>query len=288
MATTIFPTTNDVSAAPGGGGKGLSEPNLSGWLKALAGTNFVVSGFTLPSSDPDLTISIGAGEAVIEGYRVVIDTATGLALAPNATNHIYLKLTRDGAGNVNGAAFEVNTAGIQPAESVYLAQAVTNATSVTSTVDKRPLGLMVFQTRVVNVPSVRVYHDAYQSIISSTYTALEFNREDFDTDEMHDTVTNNSRLTVRTAGKYLIMAQVAFEPNTTGLRSLHIRRNGAINIASISRYAEGQGVRTELSVTTLYALVTGDYVEAVVSQESGGPLEVPPNMAVFSMVRVGD
>ncbi|MGE5553290.1 MAG: phage tail protein [Betaproteobacteria bacterium] len=136
MATTIFPTVNDVGGS--GAGKVLSEANLTALIKMLS-QNFVVSGFTLPSSDPDLVIPVAAGEAMISGYRVVLDAATNVTCTANATNHIYLKLNRDASGNVTGATFEVNTTGTAPADAVKIGMAVAGASSITSTTDARPL-----------------------------------------------------------------------------------------------------------------------------------------------------
>jgi len=137
MTTKIFPTVQDVGG--GGAGKVITEANLSAWLKQLLGQNFVLSGFTVPASSADLTLSVAAGEANIAGYRVVIDTATTVTCTASATNHIYLKLTRDASQNVTGATFEVNTTGTAPADSVKIATAVAGASSITSTTDARVL-----------------------------------------------------------------------------------------------------------------------------------------------------
>src|SRR5689334_6638767 len=60
-------------------------------------------------------------------------------------------------------------------------------------------------------PAVRVTHNTTQSITNNTATVLAFNTERFDqaggaSAAMHDTVTNNSRLTALYAGIYLINA----------------------------------------------------------------------------------
>src|SRR5262245_1380457 len=62
-------------------------------------------------------------------------------------------------------------------------------------------------------PAVHVTHNANQSINTATDTVLAFNTERFDqcantADTMHDTVTNNSRLTCRYAGVYQITAHI--------------------------------------------------------------------------------
>src|SRR5262245_40483526 len=66
------------------------------------------------------------------------------------------------------------------------------------------------------VPAARAYHSANQSINSGTNTTLNFDSERFDSDTIHDNVTNNSRLTCKTAGKYLICCNVRWASNATG------------------------------------------------------------------------
>lgn len=137
MAVKIFPTVNDVGG--GGAGKVITEDNLVKLIKMFLGQNFVLSGFTVPASSTTLNLDVAAGEANIAGYRVVIDTATTVTCTASVTNYIYLKLTRDASKNVTGATFEVNTTGTAPADSILIATAVTDASTVTSTTDKRIL-----------------------------------------------------------------------------------------------------------------------------------------------------
>lgn len=139
MTVKVFPTLGDVGGA--GAGKVLTEANLVSWLKPLLGGNFVVSGFTVPASSATLNLDVAAGESLLSGYRVVIDTTTTLAMTASVTNHIYLKLTRDASQNVTEATFEVNTTGTAPADSVKIATATADASTVTSTADARVLML---------------------------------------------------------------------------------------------------------------------------------------------------
>lgn len=76
-------------------------------------------------------------------------------------------------------------------------------------------------------PCVRAYHSTTQAIANSSLTILNCNSELFDTDSNHDTVTNNSRLTCKTAGKYQITSIVAWPSNATGYRRLAIPLNGS-------------------------------------------------------------
>lgn len=135
----------------------------------------------------------------------------------------------------------------------------------------------------------RVFHNAVQSIPNNTVTALTFNSERADTDTIHDTATNNSRLTCKTAGVYQISAHVGYASNTTGYRVLQLTVNGTTTIAS-EVVTPVTGVPTRLTVTSLYALAVNDYVEAQAFQTSGGALnteQVANYSPEFMMVRLG-
>src|SRR6266498_153432 len=80
------------------------------------------------------------------------------------------------------------------------------------------------------MPCARVYHNVAQTTTTAIALALAFNSERFDTDTIHDTLTNNTRLTCKTAGVYEIGGGVEFAANATGVRSLQIRLNGTTAI----------------------------------------------------------
>jgi hypothetical protein len=144
---------------------------------------------------------------------------------------------------------------------------------------------------VVQAPAIgaRIFNSAAISIANNVVTALSFNSERYDTDTIHDTVTNNTRMTCRTAGLYDISASVEWAgPNATGHRSTHIRLNGATFIAGESIPPSSDDV-TRQTISTQYSLAAGDYVEVIVSQSSGGALNVNASAnqsPEFSMVRV--
>lgn len=137
--------------------------------------------------------------------------------------------------------------------------------------------------KLVNLPfvpsdeiSARVYNSTYLSIPNNTETTLTFDSERWDTDEIHSTVSNTSRLTAPTAGKYFIYAHVRFSQNPTGRRLLRLKL-GAPATHLATQDAPGFSAATDstfLSVSTHYQLAAGDYVEAVVIQSSGGQLDV--------------
>lgn len=142
---------------------------------------------------------------------------------------------------------------------------------------------------VVFPAAARVYHNANQSIANATDTILAFNSERFDTDVIHDTVTNNSRLTCKTAGKYQITAGIGWAANATGYRIVHILHNGSVKIASETAPVVSATVNQFQNVTTFYDLAVNDYVEVQVEQTSTAALNVlvlANRSAEFMMVKV--
>jgi len=121
--------------------------------------------------------------------------------------------------------------------------------------------------------SARVTHSATQSIANNTVTALAFDTERFDTDTIHDNVTNNSRLTCQTAGKYCLIAQGAFANNATGERQMTVRLNGGTQLGNTLQDAVN-GDETYFFAVTFTDLVVGDYVEIEFWQNSGAALNV--------------
>jgi len=126
----------------------------------------------------------------------------------------------------------------------------------------------------MTVPSARVYGSANQSIADSSTVALAFNSERYDTDSMHDTATNNTRLTCNTTGTYSITGSVQFAANATGRRLIQVRINGATVIATAGFNTVSGSFNTDIVVTTDYQLSATDYVELVAFQNSGGALNV--------------
>ena len=111
--------------------------------------------------------------------------------------------------------------------------------------------------------STLIHARAYTNISGQSLTAgvvIPLELENFDTNDFHDNVTNNSRLTIPVglAGVYLIGAQVRLGNANPGV--IAIRLNGTTFIAM----AGMRGYSTNIagnSATTIYTLAEGDYVE---------------------------
>jgi hypothetical protein len=128
-------------------------------------------------------------------------------------------------------------------------------------------------TSLADPPRVRVYNSANIATATATPLALTFNSERFDTDTMHSTAVNTSRITFTTGGYYMIGAGIEFASNATGYRSVTLRISGATEIACEVRPAVS-GAVTRVSISTLWGVAAGAYVECIVDQNSGGALNV--------------
>ena len=73
------------------------------------------------------------------------------------------------------------------------------------------------------IPSVRLKHSVNQSKANGSFYAVNFDTEVYDTDSMYNPTTNN-RITINTAGVYLMNGQVRFDISATGTRVLAIRK----------------------------------------------------------------
>lgn len=118
----------------------------------------------------------------------------------------------------------------------------------------------------------RAYHSLDQSLANNTNVTLAFNSERYDSDTIHDNTTNNSRLTCKTEGNYLIGGNVAFAGNATGIRQIGIVLNGSTTIAALRIPAISAD--SMLAISTIYPLSVNDYVQITAYQSSGGSLNV--------------
>jgi hypothetical protein len=126
---------------------------------------------------------------------------------------------------------------------------------------------------LIDPPACSLKESSTQSIADSTYVALTSNEENFDNDSMHSTVSNTSRITIQTAGRYLITATVYFTVNSTGARVLRLVTNGTSSTDMVAVGASAGGP-TILPFAKPLVLSAGDYVEVHASQNSGGALDV--------------
>lgn len=105
----------------------------------------------------------------------------------------------------------------------------------------------------------------YNSLGSGGYTSIQFDDEYFDTESIHSTVSNTSRLTCVTAGVYLIWGQ-ANAPSGGTTKGIRIYLNGTTTIGrSVLSTAGGFGA----PVVAVRNLAVSNYVELQIFHDVG-------------------
>ena len=119
--------------------------------------------------------------------------------------------------------------------------------------------------------SCRLRDASGQSIANNTPTDIAFDTELFDTDTMHDNTTNNTRITFKTEGKYLVGGGFEMGANTSGIRAISITEGGDTTIAYYQDSAAAEG-SPALFISTLYNFAVDEYITLNCKQTSGGAL----------------
>lgn len=125
----------------------------------------------------------------------------------------------------------------------------------------------------------RVYKTSNQSIPSGTITPVTWDVDHVDVANLHDTVTNNSRITINAAGgngTWLIIANIVWAVSSLGYRRVQIFNNVYGVIGDVNN--DG-GEQTALGVmqqccTLSIAVGTGDWFECRVSHNAGSALNI--------------
>ncbi len=116
-------------------------------------------------------------------------------------------------------------------------------------------------------PAVFAWRDPTQTTTSGVLTPIALTSELYDTDAMHDTSTNNTRITINTPGVYLLDGHSSWAADPVD-GSITFYFNGTANI-QISNVV---GDYRSMNLTEVRNFVVGDYIELAVLQISGGDL----------------
>jgi len=113
------------------------------------------------------------------------------------------------------------------------------------------------------------------TLSNNTDTYLTFSGELYDTDSMHSTSSNTSRITIPSGkgGYYDIRWSMVFDNNSSGNRRVRLVKNGTTYEFGPILTIKGDGL-TGLSNSSVVSTVAGDYWELQAFQDSGGALNV--------------
>lgn len=138
--------------------------------------------------------------------------------------------------------------------------------------------------------AIRVESSTNQSIPNDTWTALSFDA--IITEEKPATTSQWSsgsptRLICRLPGYYLVNAHIRFEANATGARGINLMKNGVAFTATIIAAFPERAPHIQCSA--IVKLDTGDYIETMCYQNSGGGLNAvaTSNNLYLEWIRLG-
>lgn len=148
-------------------------------------------------------------------------------------------------------------------------------------------------TVVNNQLGAQVRNSADQTVTSGD--AITFDTEVWDTDSMHSTVSNTSRLTCNTKGVYMIYGFLWFNENPGGTKyiKLSLYKNGS-EIENVKVYLLNTMYHTPY-INTILRLEANDYLELKVSHDLAAPITSKAYggadnvlSPVFTAQRIGD
>ena len=111
-----------------------------------------------------------------------------------------------------------------------------------------------------------VYNSTVFTPATGTYTTITYDGEAWDSDSMHSTSSNTSRITVPKTGYYKIENLGVWQSNATGNRGCRFLNNGS---NMFTQFFKAQSGDLNYYYTYTAKLTANDYVEVQMYQDSG-------------------
>jgi hypothetical protein len=134
-----------------------------------------------------------------------------------------------------------------------------------------------------------VKKSADQTFTTAVAASVTWDQETYDTDSIHDTVTNNARLTVPSGvTKVILRGGVVWEGSSAGYRQILIQKNGAVMDGRPVQYMSPSTTDVPgMNITTPVLVVTAtDYFTLEALQTSGGNLKVQTSTASWFEMQI--
>ena len=133
-----------------------------------------------------------------------------------------------------------------------------------------PSGATFSAPGIANTPAFKATASANQSIANNTSTKIEFDTEDFDTDNAYDTTNDKFTVPSGKAGKYFFNTAIRIANLGDGdVVDLRFHVNGIEVTENRQRQTAGTAVNVILQCSMIKALSVGDYVEVFASHDYG-------------------
>jgi hypothetical protein len=288
----------DFKVSQRGAGANMSVDVAAGeaLVKVTTGT---ANGICRVRNDAVVNVTIAAAHATLPRIDLVCLQYNDTSLPAGTGGNVPTVRAVSGTATSGATLANLTGAAAVPADSLLLAYVLVPAAS-SSVIDSRIGGFYKpWNTsagavagappayalgRPANyVPSVGAYAGTTQALSDTVETAVNFGSEEWDTDSgMHDTVTNNSRITCLTPGMYSFVGQVAFASNATGIRETDLKLNGASYVAD-TLWGASPGFETIVGISSQYPMGYGDYMQLMALQTGNASLNI--NASTFSNFR---
>lgn len=135
-----------------------------------------------------------------------------------------------------------------------------------------------------DISTCRVYRSATTFFVDGTPSSIDWNNESFDTNTIHESVDNPTRLTCKRAGYYIISAGIKLD-TASRLFTTALKLNGTTEIAWSGGVGSATASTSSASLQTVYNLAVGDYVEVFVTA-IGGDAFLDLSDSHFEMIKI--
>jgi hypothetical protein len=239
-----------------------------GYIGAQPATNFETVRKQVSTTNSGTTITLDFAVSSVQDILVTVN-----AVVQSYDNYSVSGTTLTLGGTLNNDRVEILYVGRTFQTVTPAVGTVTNDMLVNSSITLNGSAVSLGGSASVdNTPSFAVRLSSSQSIATATYTLIQFNTEDFDTDSAYD--TSNYRFVVpnNKEGKYFFSARLYMEygNNANEIGRLGIYKNGTAQafFGGLANGTENQG--KSLSVNTILDLAVSDYVDVRMYHQQGG------------------
>lgn len=247
-------------------------------MNAAGSTTITVNTGLFSAGDIVFIQNRGAGNCTVTAGTATVSTAGSLILPQNDAGILYF--TSASAAIFydfiqTGAASPLTTKGDLYTYSTSDARLPVGTNGYTLVADSSTAtGLAWSAPASGSFVGCQLAFTGSQSIANTTATALTWGVENFDTDGMHSTVTNTSRITIATGkgGYYWIYGFVSWDLGTHR-RIAYIYKNGSEIIGyEVGVTSSSPATYPAVGISSVLNLNAGDYLEMFVYQNTGGNL----------------
>ena len=140
-------------------------------------------------------------------------------------------------------------------------------------------GLPTWATPAASFVGCSIYNSGNFASNNNTSTIMTFDSENFDTDALHSTSSNTSRITIPSGkgGKWLFVMNIGWNhtlgTTNAGAREITLKKNGSAISAANKELVSGMGGGTTfVAFSQIVEAVATDYFEIEIYQNSGSNL----------------